>query len=514
MTKRAIIYVRVSTDEQAEKGYSLSHQEERIRMYCQHQNIEIVGFYKEDHSAKTFNRPAFIQLLAFLKKRKAADLLLFLKWDRFSRNAGDAYGMINQLSRLGVEPQAIEQPLDLSVPENKIMLAFYLAAPEVENDRRSLNTIAGMRRALKEGRYCTTAPRGYRNTRDENNKPIIVPGNHAKIVQWIFESVGNRLHSPRDVWRLAAKKGFKINRNNIYYLLRNPIYMGRIIVPAYKDEDVKLVRGIHEPLVSEKLFYDVQYVLNGKKRTMPTVCKAKEELPLRNFLKCPECGRNLSGSASSGNGGKYFYYHCFSPCKVRFKAEIVNEKFLDALDTITANDQVVRLYEKILGLAPSTAEEKGSGKGAVEALIEKHQHRIANAQQLMLDGEISAADYRAIKSRYEPEIQNLQQTQVQNAEANKSVTKHWRGAMKLLKYLRYYYEKAALPVKQMLIGSIISEKMVFEKNNYRTIPWVNVIPLICRPGAGFGEKEKGLTSKFRSQPYRCPRKGSNLGPAD
>jgi len=55
------------------------------------------------------------------------------KWDGFSRNAGDAYQMINILSTLGVEPQAIEQPLDISIPENKLMLAIYLAQPEVEN---------------------------------------------------------------------------------------------------------------------------------------------------------------------------------------------------------------------------------------------------------------------------------------------------------------------------------------------------------------------------------------------
>ena len=130
--QKAILYIRVSTDEQAEKGYSLKHQEERLRQYCQHQQIEVVAVYKEDHSAKTFERPEFTKLLAFLKKNKGcADLLLFLKWDRFSRNAGDAYAMINQLNKLGVEPQGIEQPLDLNVPENKIMLAFYLAAPEV-----------------------------------------------------------------------------------------------------------------------------------------------------------------------------------------------------------------------------------------------------------------------------------------------------------------------------------------------------------------------------------------------
>lgn len=81
------------------------------------------------------------------------DVILFLKWDRFSRNAGDAYQMISILRKLGVEPQAVEQPLDLAIPENKLMLAFYLAAPEVENDRRALNVTYGMQKARKEGRW-------------------------------------------------------------------------------------------------------------------------------------------------------------------------------------------------------------------------------------------------------------------------------------------------------------------------------------------------------------------------
>ena len=74
----------------------------------------------EDHSAKTFNRPEWLELLLDIKKKRGAiDLSLFTKWDRFSRNAGDAYHMITTLRKFGAEPQAIEQPLDLSVPENK-----------------------------------------------------------------------------------------------------------------------------------------------------------------------------------------------------------------------------------------------------------------------------------------------------------------------------------------------------------------------------------------------------------
>jgi site-specific DNA recombinase len=160
----ADLYIRVSTDEQADKGYSQRDQEERLRRYCELQKITVRKVVLEDHSAKTFNRPEWTKLPADLKKRQGKiDHILFTKWDRFSRNAGDAYQMINTLRKLEVEPQAIEQPLDLSVPENKMMLAFYLAAPEVENDRRALNVLHGMRRARKEGRWMGPAPIGYAN---------------------------------------------------------------------------------------------------------------------------------------------------------------------------------------------------------------------------------------------------------------------------------------------------------------------------------------------------------------
>ena len=85
--------------------------------------------------------------------------------------------------RLGVEPQAMEQPLNMEIPEHKFMLAIYLAAPEVENDRRALNILAGMRKAMKEGRWMGTAPKGYKRSRDENNRPCIAPCGEARLIK-------------------------------------------------------------------------------------------------------------------------------------------------------------------------------------------------------------------------------------------------------------------------------------------------------------------------------------------
>ena len=176
----------MSTDEQADKGYSLRNQEEVLRRHCELNGIQVRKVIVEDYSAKSFKRPEWTKLLIDWRKHKGQiDWVLFTKWDRFSRNAGDAYQMINTLRSLGIEPQAVEQPLDLTIPENKMMLAIYLAAPEVENDRRALNVFHGMRRAKKEGRWMGTAPVGYGNfiTADGRKKYIAPKEPEAGIMR-------------------------------------------------------------------------------------------------------------------------------------------------------------------------------------------------------------------------------------------------------------------------------------------------------------------------------------------
>jgi len=145
------LYVRVSTDEQKRKGYSLIEQEQRLLSYCQSNSIKVKGIFREDYSAKDFNRPKWKELIKTIKKDKLRpeENILFLKWDRFSRSIEYAYQMIRLLRNLNVKAMAIDQPVDFDTPESIVMLAMYLSIPEAENDRRGRNTAEGMRRAKK-----------------------------------------------------------------------------------------------------------------------------------------------------------------------------------------------------------------------------------------------------------------------------------------------------------------------------------------------------------------------------
>lgn len=295
MTKIADLYVRVSTDEQADKGYSQRSQEEMLRKFCVLNDIHVRDVIYEDYSAKTFNRPQWKKILLKLKRYKnKTDLVLFTKWDRFSRNAGDAYQMINLLRKFGVEPQAIEQPLDLSIPENKMMLAFYLAAPEVENDRRALNTMHGMRRAKKEGRYMGTAPYGYINkTQEDGKKYIMINERTATIVRWAFHEIAKETFNTESIYFLAKKKGLTLTKSGFWNMLRKHLYYGKIFIPKYKDEPSFFVTGQHEAIISEELFNRVQDVLDGRSRVYRPKVTTVEEFPLRGFFFVQNAQRNL-----------------------------------------------------------------------------------------------------------------------------------------------------------------------------------------------------------------------------
>lgn len=496
--KRAIVYIRVSTDEQADKGYSLRHQEEYLRRYCEMNSIQIVDVIKEDYSAKTFMRPAFNDLLMKLKTRKLrAEYLIFTKWDRFSRNAPDAYAMISTLKKIGTEPQAVEQPLDLSVPENKIMLAFYLSAPEVENDRRALNTLVGMRRARKEGRWISTAPKGYDNKTDENGKKTIVPNKFAPILRWAFETLATGRYGVEEVRKMCVEKGYDFKKTQFYDWFRNPAYCGRIVIPAYKNEEEQIIKGNYEPLISEALYDQVQAVLAGRRfKTIYKIC-VKDELPLRGFLNCPQCGRKLCGSGSTGrNKLKHYYYHCKYPCKERVKANEVNNSFSDFIAKFQFKAGVQELYDYVLhSLFKSKSGENGANKQALQVEIDKNKERLNKAQQMMLDGEMEMADYKEIKRNIEPKIEALLTQQLGFNQIEVEYRGYLKKGLMAIKNLGHLFDNANINGKIEIIGSTLKENAVFLEGKVRTAKLNSLLSLIAYADGQHGGDKKQKGSK-------------------
>jgi site-specific DNA recombinase len=494
--KTAFLYIRVSTDEQADTGYSQRSQDEMLRRYCSINNIQVKAVYFEDHSAKTFNRPEFTKLLINLKKHKGiADLVLFTKWDRFSRNAGDAYGMISTLNKLGVEPQAVEQPLDLSVPENKMMLAFYLAAPEVENDRRALNVLSGMRRAQKEGRWMGIAPVGYKNKISEGGKKYIAPDPvEAPIMQWVFKEIANSTFTTEAIWKRAKEMGLRCSKNNFWAAIRNPVYCGKIRVKPFKGEEEQLVSGQHESLISEYIFYKAQDVLDGKKKVQRTKIEVDDRFPLRGFLLCPRCGANLTASSSKGRKVYYHYYHCTSSCGIRFNSETVNEGFVQELQKWKPHPAIPQLYKLVLHMVYNQNDSvRRHSLVAVKDELQRQAMRHNKARELLLTDSMDPDDYRAIKRECEAETSKLEAKLSELTTNTVNIESMMEKALLLLNNVDIIYRNAGTLKKRELIGSMFPQKLEFDGEHYRTAGINEAVQLIFNLGKAFGEIKMGQT---------------------
>ena len=478
--KRAALMSRVSSDEQA-KGYSLEVQSEALEKYCIRNGIEIVYTFNEEHSAKNFDRPAFKEFMIHAKKNKEdIDLLLFTSWDRFSRNIQEAYKVIDSLRFLGITAQAIEQPIDLSIPENKAILAMFLVIPEIDNDRRSIKTRGGIRAALKSGRWCSRAPYGYRNTRDENNKPLIVRNEHSDSIRWAFEQVlknGNQ----REIQRELNKRGCMIQKTRVGLMLRNPVYIGKIEVPEYGKEPYQLVEGVHEAIISEKLFYQVQDALNTKspKRVMSKSI-SDQLLPLRGKLKCSKCEAKLTGSRSRGRrGGQYAYYHCNHCGNERHRADLINEVMEVVLDSAKLDSGLDKLVEAICSeLLTVDSSQRAARISKLKQAVSKQNDRILRLQDNLADAFISSDEYRSMITRFSKEIDEAQ-IELNLLQAHDSSKESLiRKAVQALNNLGTTYRNTSAEGKVKLVGSIFPEMIEFDGNKCRT-PKINEAAALC-----------------------------------
>ena len=489
MRKRAVLMSRVSSDEQA-KGYSLGVQSEALENYCARNGVEIVHSFREDHSAKSFDRPAFKEFLEYLKRNKGGiDLLLFTSWDRFSRNAMDAYHMIDRLKKLGIEAQAIEQPIDFSVPENKMMLAMYLVMPEVDNDRRSIKIRGGIRAALKAGRWCRMAPYGYRNTRDVNNRPIIVPDSCADDIRLAFETVAKGIAQP-EARKELNRKGVPIQKSRFSEMLRNPMYMGKIEVPASTDEPYQLVEGTHDGIVTESLFYQVQQVLNGhapKKRIAVTV--KNETLPLRGILRCSKCSEKLTGSRSKGrNGTRHAYYHC-NHCRMeRYRAETANRTMSEILDGFQFSQPSGIIYQELVNrLLNGNENDRRTKANALKQTIAQQDDRIGRLQDNLADGVLSSEDFVQMKTRFF-ETKRKAETELGSLLVDRNgKTELLQQALNAISGLGKFYAKADSISKIRLLGSIFPEMIEFDGEKCRTTRINEALALCLSIDAGFSK---------------------------
>ncbi len=275
--------------------------------------------------------------------------------------------------------------------------------------------------------------------------------------------------------------------------------------------DRRLQKGIHQPLITEAQFDEVQDILHGRKRVTKVRSTKDEALPLRGFLVCKTCGKPITGGAVKGNGGKYYYYHCqtAAACKERYRADTAHEVFVEkTLKGISAKKEILELYYAMMSeYYKKNGSDKTKQTREIQAQIEKLKQRIQNAQALMLDAELTASEYKDIRNALAPEIDTLERKKVALLTSEDDYQEYLDKGIPLLQNIDKHWLAADLAGKQRIVGSIFPQKLVFEKNNYRTIGENPVFALIAATGKGSSTSKMKKGQHFADLSIWVPRTG-------
>ena len=513
-----ILYCRVSTDEQAD-GCSLDVQEERLRTYCNNHEYNIIGEeqpYKEDFSAKHYDlrRPKLKQIYEYCKKhRNDVDKILFLRWDRFTRNLEFALTYKRKFNdELGIEINSIESPIDFDGTEWSMMLGVYCGVAHTEDSKISQRTRECTRKKQLNGNCTNKAPRGYINKRTESGEAYVeVDDTQAKVIKQVFNEVAKGVEAPSYIRRRLCPN---IQKDAFYRMLRNIFYIGLIRVPAYKDDPEKKVKGQHEAIIDAETFDMVQDILSGKRKHEPKVSKTIDpDLFLRKYIVCPICGHSITGATSTGKGGKYKYYNCCHDGKhLRRPANYVNDKFADWVGGLRPNKEVLDLYTEVL--QDLRGEHKQDVQREIEGLrkeIEKVKDRLTKADELFLEGNLKDENYNRITENCEKQIQELQG----RIELLQSDTKGLKDkidySVNIIANLGLFMKNAPVKTKCKILSSMFPGKIEFDGEKYRTQSYNQVLDLIFQETnklRGYGEKE---SENSEANSHSVPRPRIELG---
>lgn len=369
--KRAIVYARVSTERQADEGLSIDSQIDA----CQHKAAElgavVLQVYRDDGiSGTTDARPGF---RAAINRCGAGDIAYMVCWSssRFARDQHDAITYKRELASHKTKLVYAHSSLDLETMEGWMLDSIQQVMDEGYSRQVSADTKRSMIKAAREGYFMGgRVPFGYEAVPAEDGRrqrlqPLV---HEATIVQMIFR------HALEDegAYGIAlglnqqgvTMRGKKWSKNSVLYLLKNEVYMGRVIynrfdrkTKAQRPEEKWIRVQAHPALVGEGEFGQVQAALGRRTPTKGQTPHTAQHV-FAGLLRCGQCGSSLQMTNGTGRGRKlYHYYACRAhnqgqPCTFKpIPADAFDKRMLDDLLDKVLNVQVIQKVLDGLDLA-------------------------------------------------------------------------------------------------------------------------------------------------------------------
>lgn len=304
--KRAALYIRVSTLEQAQEGYSVGEQKERLIAYCKAKDWIIADIYVDGgYTGSNINRPGIQKLIS---ETDRFDLVLVYKLDRLSRSQRDTLYLIEEVFRPNdVDFISMQESFDTSTPFGKAMIGLLAVFAQLEREQIKERTWMGRVARAKTGLHHGGGfiPIGY----DYADGKLTVNPYEAEQVRKIYEwylagsslkAIADRLQEEGYTNKYSSWNTYSSVRN----VLSNATYTGQL---HFGDITVE---NAHEAIITQEQFEAAQ-ILRGKRQEQYGSTAFQSKHLLAGLLFCGHCGARYY----LRNSGKYSYYACYSRTK-------------------------------------------------------------------------------------------------------------------------------------------------------------------------------------------------------
>lgn len=433
------IYCRVSTDEQAEFGYSIDEQKRLLEEWCKANDYIIYKCYSDRGiSGKNIkDRPALKELLSDAKEGKF-DMVISWKINRVSRKLEDVLKIVNILEKNNITFKSYSEPFETDTPAGRMQFQMMALIGEFERGTIAQNVKMGMIAKAKTGNWCGGRVLGYdlvpNNSPEEEKKgknKLEINEKEAKIVRFIFNEYSKgkgykAITNKMNKLGYKTKKGNNFSVGSIRDILTNPVYIGEIRYNVRQNWSEKRrrninpnpirVKGKHEAIIDRELWDKVQLILESKKGKPSRIYDG--EYPLTGILRCPKCGAGMvisrtTNTLADGTKKRIAYYCCGN-----WKNKGTSVCNSNTIRVDKANEYVFKKIEELVS-------NEAMIKAVVKNINKERKDKVKPAKRLLsdIDKELEKLDKRKRKifEAYEDDILTKEEFQIRKDELNEKI---------------------------------------------------------------------------------------------
>lgn len=358
--KRIGCYERVSTEEQALKGFSIDAQIDNLEEYCKKKKLRIVDHYTDEgiSGAKPpLKRPALQRLLDDVVAGKI-DMIIFTKLDRWFRSVQEYFKVQEILEKHGVEWKAIQEDYDTTTANGRMAITIFLAIAQNEREKTAerIKVVLEHKRKNKEACFGGQAvPFGYKKEKDEDGIMRLVKDPETKQACQEFWDILVKTHNlNKGIRHMAHEYGITKDWKSWSRLTQSDFYCG----------EHRGVEDYCEPYVTKENWLAYQ-------ESRPVKATASGRVYLfRGLIRCQCCGHKLCGDGNKKSYGVYKSYRCVNRHRGCDTPSSVSEK---KIENQLLTDFEVYLQAEIARVELEQKAPKKKPKNNLKALKEKHR---------------------------------------------------------------------------------------------------------------------------------------------